>query len=114
MSGGLIGKLLPSVFSPFGVVSIFLWGLAYAAAARAPESNPAMSAVFAVEKAVYVVAYVRYHANPPMPLRQVFANSFGAGAVLVLFGPNDLFFGCVFLISTLKSILARSKVKRSA
>src|SRR5436190_15674160 len=53
-----LSELYPEVFSSFGLLCIVLWGAAYVAAGGRRLPAPELSAVFAVEKAVYVGTWV--------------------------------------------------------
>lgn len=78
----------PAVFSWLGQVSIILWGLAYASAARTYHTIPGLLWVFCLEKIVYGVAWLMWlnhqgHTLPQLadtaPFTALFFASYGAG-----------------------------------
>ena len=65
-----------------------------------PETLP-RTAVFAVEKLFYTIAYVRWHFSDHLPMAEIFATDAFAGSFFTLYGVGDfgfaLFFVYVFL-----------------
>lgn len=91
-----LSALDPAVFSRFGLVCIVLWGLAYLAASEVYPQVPGIVAVFALEKLVYVIAWLgwmRVHA-PELP--RLFGTDPLTATFYAIYGPNDLVFGLFF------------------
>lgn len=90
--------LSPVVFSPFGLLCIILWGLAYVAISKGYEAVPYLSAVFAVEKLVYVVTWISWMGRFGGDLPRLFRESPLTATFFVIYGPNDLLFGIFFAV----------------
>ncbi len=92
----------PVVMSNFGLVMIVVWGLAYLAAAAGGSHVKWLAGVFAVEKLVYVVAWVVWLSGNS--LSQLYSTDAFAGIFYAIYGMNDLvfmvFFGWLFLSPT--------------
>ena len=91
----------PVVMSNFGLLMIVVWGLAYLGAAFIDGNIKWLAGAFALEKLVYVVAWVMWLTNNSLP--QLYAQDAFAGAFFSIYGLNDfvfmLFFAWVFLAS---------------
>ena len=89
----------PVVMSNFGLLMIVVWGLAYIGAALIDCNIKWLAGAFAVEKLVYVVAWVMWLTNNSLP--QLYAKDAFAGMFFSIYGLNDfvfmLFFAWVFL-----------------
>lgn len=89
----------PVVMSNFGLVMIIVWGLAYLAAAASRAHLKWLAGAFAVEKLVYVVAWIAWHSGNS--LSQLYATDAFAGIFYAIYGLNDLafmvFFACIFM-----------------
>lgn len=89
----------PVVMSNFGLVMIVVWGLAYLAAAAVGSQVKWLAGVFAVEKLVYVVAWILWLSGNS--LSQLYSADAFAGIFYAIYGMNDLlfmvFFGWLFL-----------------
>lgn len=89
----------PVVMSNFGLLMIVVWGLAYLAAAASGAHLKWLAGVFALEKLVYVVAWVLWQSHNS--LAQLYAADAFAGIFYAIYGLNDLafmvFFGWMFL-----------------
>ena len=89
----------PIVMSNFGLLMIAVWGLAYLGAATASTGIKWLAGAFAVEKLVYVVAWLLWlsHNN----LAALYAKDLFAGMFFSIYGLNDLvfmlFFAWVFI-----------------
>lgn len=90
----------PIVMSNFGLLMIIVWGLAYLGAAIIPSNIKWLIGAFALEKLVYVVAWVRWLSENS--LAQLYSKDFFAGAFFSIYGVNDLifmiFFSWVFIL----------------
>ena len=89
----------PVVMSNFGLLMIAVWGLAYLGAAAIDANIKWLAGAFAVEKLVYVVAWVMWLSANSLP--QLYAKDAFAGLFFSIYGFNDfvfmLFFAWVFL-----------------
>lgn len=84
----------PVVMSNFGLVMIVVWGLAYLATAASGAHLKWLAGAFAVEKLVYVVAWVYWHSGNS--LSQLYATDAFAGIFYAIYGLNDLAFMLFF------------------
>ncbi|APC18635.1 hypothetical protein BLL42_24070 [Pseudomonas frederiksbergensis] len=89
----------PVVMSNFGLLMIVVWGLAYLGAAAINSNIKWLVGAFAIEKAVYVVAWVMWLSKNS--LEPLYSTDVFAGAFYSIYGINDLvfmlFFAWVFL-----------------
>jgi hypothetical protein len=89
----------PIVMSNFGLLMIVVWGLTYLGAAFIHSNIKWLVGAFAIEKLVYVVAWVRWILENS--LAPLYAKDVFAGAFYSIYGLNDLvfmlFFAWVFL-----------------
>lgn len=96
-----VAQYFPSVFSDFGMIAIILWGLAYIAVSRSYAAVPWLVAVFAIEKAAYVMTWVLWMNANSGVLPAIQEQSVTAWLFYLVYGANDLafglFFGWVFL-----------------
>ena len=94
----VINQADPVVMSNFGLVMIAVWGLAYLGAAFIDTNIKWLVAAFAVEKAVYVVVWLKWLSENS--LAQLYSKDLFAGAYFSVYGLNDivfmLFFAWVF------------------
>lgn len=86
----------PAVFSNFGMLAIILWGLAYIAVSGRYASVPWLIAVFALEKAAYVLTWLVWMSANSGVLSGIYQQSFFAGLFYTVYGANDLAFGLFF------------------
>ena len=90
----------PAAMSNFGLLMIVVWGLAYLGAAAISSDIKWLAGAFAVEKLVYVVAWIKWLTENS--LTQLYAKDVFAGAFYSIYGLNDfvfmLFFAWVFLL----------------
>ena len=100
-----INQADPVVMSNFGLLMIAVWGLAYLGAAFINANIKWLIAAFALEKAVYVVAWVHWLSENS--LAQLYSKDLFAGAYFSVYGLNDfvfmLFFTWVFIVQHPKS-----------
>ena len=85
----------PVVMSNFGLVMIMVWGLAYFSAAMIKGNIRLLVAVFAVEKLVYVLAWVYWQVNNS--LFGLYEIDLLAGVFYTIYGLNDLVFMLFFI-----------------
>ena len=89
----------PVVMSNFGLLMIIVWGLAYIGASTINSNIKWLAGAFALEKLVYVVAWIMWHLENS--LAQLYSRDMFAGAFFSIYGLNDfvfmLFFAWVFL-----------------
>ena len=89
-----IAQADPVVMSNFGLLMIAVWGLAYLGAATASTGIKWLAGAFAVEKLVYVVAWLLWLSNNN--LMALSSRDFFAGMFFSIYGLNDLVFMLFF------------------
>ncbi len=89
-----IAEADPIVMSSFGLLMIAVWGLAYLGAATASTSIKWLAGAFAIEKLVYVVAWLLWLSNNN--LVALYAKDLFAGMFFSIYGLNDLVFMLFF------------------
>lgn len=87
----------PVVFSWLGQVGIILWGLAYLSVSRRFFKAPQLVAVFAIEKAVYVVAWLTWLTQHQL------SEAGNLQAFFAIYGLGDLIFGILFALVAIKT-----------
>ncbi len=87
--------LSPVVASRFGLICIMLWGFAYLSVANTYQCVPALIAVFAVEKLVYVITWLFWMQEFSHDLPRIYSESPLTATFYVIYGPNDFLF-CLF------------------
>jgi len=89
----------PVVMSNFGLVMIMVWGLAYFAVAMTKGNIRLLVSVFAVEKLVYVGAWVYWLTTNN--LFNLYEVDLLAGIFYTIYGLNDLLFMVFFIKVTM-------------
>ncbi len=90
-----INEADPVVMSNFGLIMIVVWGLAYGGASAIRSNISWLLAVFAIEKLVYGVVWVRWlSANS---LSSLYEKDSLAGVYYSIYGLNDFVFMLFFL-----------------
>lgn len=86
------------VFSPFSQKLIFVWGLVFFAAAPRAGMDKALAAVFAVEKAMFVVHWAAWllKGGAQKSLLELWRTSPLTAVFYSLYGVSDALAGCVF------------------
>ncbi|PMN61993.1 hypothetical protein [Enterovibrio norvegicus] len=88
----------PVVMSNFGLLMIAVWGLAYLGTAFIHSNIKWLAGAFAIEKLVYVVAWINWVSGNS--LSTVYDADLFAGAFYTIYGLNDfvfmIFFSWVF------------------
>ena len=111
-----IAALDPNVFSHHGQLMILVWGLAFAAAGVSDDGSSRIWFAFAIEKAMYVLAWLSWMSTHD-PLALLRANASGALAddlaplFMIIYGPVDLVF---FLAFARQGLMAKDGSKRKA
>ena len=95
----------PVVMSNFGLLMIAVWGLAYLGAAADSANIKWLVGAFALEKLVYVVAWVIWHSANSVG--QLFSKDVFAGVFFGIYGINDF----VFMVFFAWVFLSRSKAE---
>lgn len=85
----------PIVMSNFGLLMIAVWGLAYMGAATASTGIKWLAGAFAIEKVVYVGAWLLWHSNNN--LMDLYSKDVFAGIFFSIYGLNDLVFMLFFV-----------------
>lgn len=94
-----LSELYPDVFSGFGLLCVVLWGCAYVAAGGRGLPNPALSAVFAIEKAVYVGTWAVWLSRHGGTLPAVWDRDPLTAVFYAVYGAGDLAFGLFFVVA---------------
>lgn len=98
MNGRLLASQDPAFFGPSGVVLIGLWGLAYIFVASSWRKMWPMLFVFAVEKAVYVWAWIQWMDANHNNVASLISQDLMVGLFYAGYGIWDGFCMVVFLI----------------
>ena len=89
----------PTVMSNFGLLMIFIWGLAYISVAENFKNVKWLIGIFAVEKFIYGYIWINWLINNN--ISAVFEKDLMAGAFYAIYGVNDwlffIFFSFVFI-----------------
>ena len=85
----------PVVMSNFGLLMIVVWGCAYLGAATVAGSIKWLAAAFALEKLVYVVAWLSWLGGNS--LSRLYAQDAFAGIFYSIYGLNDFVFMLFFV-----------------
>ena len=105
----LLSSLYPTVFSPFNLVFIMLWGVAYSSVAKSYRSVPHLLLVFATVKLIYFLTWIAWHYHHGISgLLEVFSQSPLTALAYATYGPCDAAFGTFFLWVALKGLLKPS------
>lgn len=100
-SRGLTNELLtaldPGVFSAPGIILICVWGLAYLALADRFSVAPRIALVFALEKLVYVVVWVRWLGGHADELGDIWARDWMTGMFFTTYGLADATMAAFFV-----------------
>jgi hypothetical protein len=84
-----------TVMSNFGLLMIFVWGLAYISVADSFENVGWLVGVFAIEKLIYGCIWVNWMLNNT--ISDVFEKDLMAGLFYSIYGLNDWMFFIFFL-----------------
>ncbi|WP_339889252.1 hypothetical protein [uncultured Flavobacterium sp.] len=94
-----IPKFDPTVMSNFGLLMIFIWGLAYLSVAKNFKNVKWLIGIFAVEKFIYGYIWINWLLNNN--ISAVFEKDSMAGIFYAIYGVNDwlffIFFSFVFV-----------------
>lgn len=97
-----LGTVQPGVLSVWGLLAIMLWGMAYWAASASATPNRTLLGVFALEKLLYVGAWISLVISLPDWL-ELWASDPLATLFLAIYGLNDLLFAVVFALLAIKA-----------
>lgn len=104
-TNSVINEFDPVVMSNFGLLMIVVWGLAYLGAASITSGVKWLAGAFAIEKLVYVVAWLLWFKDHSFGA--VYEQDLFAGIFYSIYGLNDfvfmLFFAWVFLTQSKSS-----------
>jgi hypothetical protein len=96
-----LSKLYPEIFSPFGLLMIILWGLAYIAVASHWQNLRRIAIVFSLEKLVYGLTWIFWIAQNRSDLGHVFEFAPMTALFYMIYGINDFLFMGFFLWAAL-------------
>lgn len=91
------------MFSRPGCALVMVWGLAYAAQSLSWRASPAVSAVFAVEKLVYVGWWLAWIARHGGEIGAIAARDPLAGFFYAAYGLGDAAFMVFFVVAALRA-----------
>ena len=98
-TNSVINDFDPVVMSNFGLLMILVWGLAYLGASFVNSNIKWLAAAFALEKLVYVIAWLVWFSGND--ISSVYEKDLFAGFFYSIYGLNDfifmLFFTWVFI-----------------
>lgn len=94
LTNTVINQFDPVVMSNFGLLMIMIWGLAYLGTAFITSSVKWLAAAFAIEKLVYVIAWLIWITNNS--LSAVYDQDLFAGMFYSIYGLNDFVFMVFF------------------
>lgn len=86
----------PILFSNFGLLMIMVWGVTYLAAAKYAPKIPYVALAFALEKAVYVMCWIRWMSNHNASLPDLLATDLFAGTFMSIYGIVDFSYMLLF------------------
>jgi len=92
----VIAEFDSTVLSNFGLLMIVVWGLAYMSVAKRFHQAKLIVAVFAIEKLIYGLHWITWHAT--YNVNDVFNTDFLAGLFYAVYGINDLLFFVFFTV----------------
>lgn len=98
----VISESDPDVMSNFGLLMIVVWGLAYISVAKNYHSVKWLVAVFAVEKLIYGLVWMKWMLNNSV--LDVYAKDKMAGIFYAVYGVNDWVFFIFFLLVFIRLI----------
>lgn len=107
----LLMSLDPAVFSPFGLICIMLWGMAYVAVSKSYQYVPYVVLVFVVEKLVYTVAWIVWITRFGDQLSGLLSDAPMTGVFYMTYGLVDFSFGVFFAWVALTTLRGRSSIK---
>lgn len=91
----VINEFDPVVMSNFGLLMIVVWGLAYLGAAAVTSGVKWLAGAFAIEKLVYVLAWLSWIKESS--LSAVYEKDLFAGIFYSIYGLNDFIFMLFFV-----------------
>lgn len=86
----IIPKYDAVVMSNFGLLMIVVWGFAYISVAKSYKKVKWLVAVFAIEKLIYGLAWVKWQLENDVSV--IFDKDMMAGIFYSIYGINDIFF----------------------
>ncbi|MBG6112112.1 hypothetical protein H4V97_001109 [Flavobacterium sp. CG_23.5] len=92
----IIPEFDPTVMSNFGLLMIFIWGLAYMSVAKNYHNVKWLVGVFAIEKFIYGYIWINWILNNNV--YDVYKKDVLAGIFYSIYGINDWVFFIFFLI----------------
>jgi hypothetical protein len=91
-----IPELDPNVMSNFGLLMIFIWGLAYISVSKKYSTVRWLVGIFAVEKFIYGYIWTNWILNNN--ISEVYDKDIMAGIFYSIYGINDWIFFIFFLL----------------
>jgi hypothetical protein len=104
----VITKADPDVMSNFGLLMIVIWGLAYLCVAKTYHHVKWLVLVFAIEKLIYGIIWVRWMLNNS--IADVFKKDIMAGSFFSVYGINDWLFFAFFTLVFFRLLSDKNRV----
>lgn len=118
VSAGFTNRTLtsldPVVFSNFGLVAIMLWGLAYVAVSRSYYHVPYLVMVFALEKLVYTILWIKWISRFGDQLQGISSDAPLTALFYRIYGPLDFSFGVFFACVAISTLRQRARGRPDA
>ena len=95
----------PKVMSNFGILMIFIWGLAYISVSKKFHTVKWLVGIFAVEKFIYGYVWTNWILNNN--ISDVYDKDIMAGIFYSIYGINDWVFFIFFLLIFVRLIKAK-------
>lgn len=95
----------PNVMSNFGILMIFIWGLAYISVSKKFQTVKWLVGIFAVEKFIYGYVWTNWILNNN--ISDVYDKDIMAGIFYSIYGINDWVFFIFFLLVFVRLIKAK-------
>ena len=104
----VINEADPVVMSNFGLLMIFIWGLAYMSIAKSYTKVKWLVGVFAIEKLIYGCIWINWVLNNT--IANVFEKDVMAGVFYAIYGINDWLFFIFFTIVFVRLLKEKTHV----
>ena len=93
----------PTVFGPFGLCMIMIWGGCYYACSDSAPSNPKIGLIFTLEKCVYFTLWIQWINGNSTPLAEIYQKDLFAGLFYTIYGLIDAGYALMFSYTAYKA-----------
>lgn len=107
-----INEYDPSAMSNFGLIMIFIWGLAYTSVAKKYCEVKWLIGLFALEKLIYGCIWVHWLLNNT--ISEVYEKDIMAAIFYAMYGVNDWIFFIFFLVVFFQLLKSKNNEYRRA